>query len=124
MIVALSQPDLPVLELLEKLARQAGSRLDVSAGAKRTLADRSLRVSLKNSSLIDFLEQLADNFELACRVEGDVIQLAARAELDPKLLKQAQRLLASHTLRVASREERRPSLDVRGLSGTGQSGNR
>jgi tetratricopeptide (TPR) repeat protein len=105
MILTMNQPDMPPLEVLDMLAHKLSLRLDVSARAKNTLADRSLRVCLRNEPLLDFLEQVADNFELACRVDGEAIRIVLLAELDARQQDQAQRALVGHMLQRASRED-------------------
>jgi tetratricopeptide (TPR) repeat protein len=91
----------PASDVLDQLAQQAGLRIEWSAGAKKALADRSLRLSVLNWPLVDLLEQAADYFDLACARDGDIVRMCARDEIDAKRLASVQREMTGRALRGA-----------------------
>ena len=101
LILTVDQTGEPAWQLFDLLANVAGLRIDWSAEAKQTLADRSLRLCVRNWPVLDLLEQAADSFELACIAEGDVVRIMDRHELDAKRLTANERALAGRALQAA-----------------------
>src|SRR5262249_1029807 len=101
LILELNQEARPAWSALDAVAKEAGLRLECSTEGKEALADRSLRLCLRNWPLVDLLEQVADHFELACVVEDDVVRLKARGEVDRAQLAAADRAFAGRALRAA-----------------------
>jgi tetratricopeptide (TPR) repeat protein len=102
LVLKADQTGQPALEVFDRLAKEGGLRIEPSAEAKKTIAERSVRLCLRNWPLLDLLEQLADSFDLSCTVTEDVVRLEARSELNEERLSSADRALAGRALRAAT----------------------
>jgi tetratricopeptide (TPR) repeat protein len=69
-------------KLLDRLAEEAGLRTAWSEQAKKSIADRPLRLSVRNWPLVELLEQAADRFGLLCRIDGETVSFATLGEAD------------------------------------------
>ena len=101
-ILRVEQSDQPAYALLDRLATEGGMRPDWTAEARKHLADRSLRLMLRNWPLVDLLDQIADRFDLVCQFDGDAVRFSMAAQTDAKRLSQAKRDAARRALRAAT----------------------
>src|SRR5262249_5689779 len=69
-------------EVLEQLAKAAAWHVEWTPSASRKVEDRFLDLDIRNRPLLDLLEWSADELDLLCRQEGDVIHFATRDEID------------------------------------------
>ena len=81
----------PAAEVLELLSVESAISIEPSTDAEKALAERSLRLCLQNWQLDDLLENIADHFDLTCRVKGTTREFCTRSEIDAKELMMLQR---------------------------------
>src|SRR5579885_629317 len=73
--------NMPVADLIDRLARGAGLRPQWTAAARQQAADRSRSVTVENVPLPDVLRALAGPLGLVWQVQGGALSVSAEAEM-------------------------------------------
>ncbi len=101
------QPDRAAVDLLTELATEGGMKVEWTADAKKSLADRALSLHLHDWELRDVLELAADHLDLACLIDNNVVRFATRTETPGLRLTALRRNMIERSLLAAVRADAR-----------------
>ncbi|RDJ94258.1 hypothetical protein B4Q13_15810, partial [Lacticaseibacillus rhamnosus] len=99
---------MPRVAAIDRLANHANHKTHWTEAAKKAVADRTLRIAVKNGNTVELAELVADMHQLICHVDEGTLHIETRAESDEHHRHEFHRRLADRYDAQADLRERNP----------------